>query len=573
MVNRRGLLVLLLAGAVLAALACSLVRSGLRAGLHPVEAKAESGAHGPAPTAGHRVPGSPRRQHDRRAIGTNLGAFADYSDEWPLLDDFKRSRTWISGADSVWDDGRKVLVDADGWVKQLLPGQIARSVLFWSDTGKRPSGEYVVTYEGDGELDFWRTAEILSRSQGRYVIQVPEGHLGIAIEITRSNPQNPLRVIRVFLPGGMCTTSDRVACKGDRDCPGGACMPLETAAHSHLFHPDFLDGLRSYGVIRFMDWMFTNETTDRTWSERPKPDDARWTTHGVPVEVMVALTNQLDADPWFTLPHAADDEYVRRFAEYVKENAKSRRIYVEYANEVWNSQFPQSHYAEEEGRREGLSDDPFEARMRFYSRRATRIFRIFEDVFGGTDRLVRVMGSQAANPEVSKMVLGFEDAFRHTDALAIAPYLGSEIGRPEFSPRASGMSLDALMKELEGPAVDRAAKWIRNQDAVARHYGVKLVAYEGGQHLVGIGPLSDDASVNALFDAANRDPRMKSVYLRYLNEWRAAGGELFVHFSSFSDYSRWGRWGAVERVGQHREEAPKLDALMTYSERLSPRSP
>jgi len=36
--------------------------------------------------------------------------------------------------------------------------------------------------------------------------------------------------------------------------------------------------------------------------------------------------------------------------------------------------------------------------------------------------------------------------------------------------------------------------------------------------------------VTALFHAVNRNPRMKGVYLEYLNMWKASGGELFNQF-------------------------------------------
>ena len=39
---------------------------------------------------------------------------------------------------------------------------------------------------------------------------------------------------------------------------------------------------------------------------------------GVALEYMIALCNELEADPWFCIPHTATDEYVREFAKQVK---------------------------------------------------------------------------------------------------------------------------------------------------------------------------------------------------------------------------------------------------------------
>ena len=83
---------------------------------------------------------------------------------------------------------------------------------------------------------------------------------------------------------------------------------------------------------------------------------------------------------------------------------------------------------------------------------------------------------------------------------------------------------------------------------------------------MGIGPVMDDPHVNTLFDRANSHPKMKDVYLRYLNGWKHAGGGLFVHFTTVAPPGKFGRWGAMERLGQPRAEAPKYDALLTFIE-------
>ncbi len=509
----------------------------------------------------------------RSALGTNLGEFEDYTTEWPTVDAFKKSRPWISGSEGTWDDGRPLDTDASGWLRSLAPGQIARTLMFWQDHSIYPAGDYVVTYDGQGTLDFHGTAEVVTSRPGRYRLRVDQPKDGLALFVTAVDPHDPLRNVRVAMPGGACEKDRFRACKLDADCGGSGACALFESHREEVFHPDFLNSLRPYGVIRFVNWMVANKSVERTWNDRPKPTDARFTTRGVPVEVMVALTNELGDDPWFTLPIAADDEYVRKFAEYVRDNSKSRKIYVELSNEVWNPSFPQAAFAEAEGRKRHLSDDPTLARLRWYSERSVETFRIFEDVFGGTSRLVRVLASHAANPWVSETVLSEGDAARHTDALAIAPYFGVDLGTEREALRVEKLSLDALMSELEGPAVDRAAEWISNQADVARRFGVELVAYEGGQHLVGVGPLMNDEKLNALFDAANRDRRMKGVYLRYLRAWREKGGGLFVHYTNVGSYSKFGRWGALERPDEARELAPKFDALCTYGESRTERSP
>ena len=107
---------------------------------------------------------------------------------------------------------------------------------------------------------------------------------------------------------------------------------------------------------------------------------------------------------------------------------------------------------------------------------------------------------------------------------------------------------------------------MQSQVAVATARGLPLIAYEGGQHLVGNGGVENNATINALFDDANRDPRMGALYKTYLDAWKASGAKLFVHFINCSGYSMWGRWGALEYLDQPRANAPKFDALQTFIE-------
>jgi hypothetical protein len=85
----------------------------------------------------------------------------------------------------------------------------------------------------------------------------------------------------------------------------------------------------------------------------------------------------------------------------------SLKIYIEYSNEVWNGQFPQSRYAGEQGVKLGLGpkEKPWEAGWHFTALRSMQIFQIWEDVFGGHDRFIRVLPTQSGNAGVSDGIL------------------------------------------------------------------------------------------------------------------------------------------------------------------------
>jgi hypothetical protein len=96
--------------------------------------------------------------------------------------------------------------------------------------------------------------------------------------------------------------------------------------------------------------------------------------------------------------------------------------------------------------------------------------------------------------------------------------------------------------------------------------GLDLIAYEGGQHLVGVAEASGNQALAQKFMQANRDPQMKNLYLEDLYGWVQAGGGVFVSYLSAGRYGNWGSWGTMEYQDQPRSQAPKYDALMTFIE-------
>ena len=483
---------------------------------------------------------------DRIPIGTNVSGLDDFSVEFTFTDVFKQSRPWFSGSAATWEDPRPLDLDEHGWVRSLQPGQLARTLMFWDLSqrpGSYPAGRYVVTYDGEGRLDYWRNSRVVERGPGREVLDVnPDLGGGIGLFITATNPSNYIRNIHVAMPGA--------------------------APSDQRFNPLFLDRLHNYRAIRFMNWMLgqtNNNIMQRTWSERPTTDDARWTSRGVPVEVIVDLANTLHADPWVTIPHLADDDYVRHFAQTVAERLDpSLKVYVEHSNEVWNNGYPQAHYAQERGLALGLSTNPAEAQIRYHAMRSREIFGIFESVLP-PERLVRVLGSFVGNAATTNAALSFRDTRDHTDAVAIAPYFGIQ---PADLGRVRGMSVDDLLRDLEASAVPAVMAQVRQHGALPRQSRIPVVAYEGGQHLVtwNAGALQADPSLEALFDAVNRDQRFGALYSRYLQNWSDAGGGLFMHYTNCNSYGIFGRFGSLEYIGQPRAEAPKYDALQRWME-------
>ena len=478
---------------------------------------------------------------DRPPLGLNLAGVTDYSSEIVFVDAFKAARPWVAQAPGKpWGQGGPLDLDARGNLKSLAPGQFAESVVYTGFGDRFPAGTFTCLYDGEGDLEFLFDARVVRRQPGRLTVAVAPKNGQVFARLSRTDPANPARNIRLILPG------------------------FEKTYAEQPFHPDFLKRWQGFHVFRFMDWGRTNKSPVVAWADRPTPDMHSQAVRGVAAEYMVRLCNQLDVEPWFCMPHRASDNYVRRFARLVKEKLKpSLKVYVEYSNECWNGQFEQARYCREQGKALGLSANDYEAQLRFYAQRSVEIFRIWEEEFGSRERLVRVLASQAANPWTGATVVDWKDSFKQADALAIAPYFGHRWGDPKTASKVAAMSADELIKALPEDLAESHRQMLANATE-ARKRGLRLVAYEGGQHLVGYGGAENGEGLTKLFQRVNRHPGMKDLYLQDLRNWHEAGGGLFCVFSSMSRPSKWGNWGLLEDTAQDPRTAPKYQAMREY---------
>jgi len=469
----------------------------------------------------------------------NLGGIADWSSEWPFADAFKTSRPWVEQGDGpfTYDDRGNPLLRA---------GQAVETYLFRDIDGHYPPGEYVCTWDGGGEIEIleFDVAAVPESRAGRIRFRVRRPtDAGIRIKVVLSPMRDPVRNIRVRMPG------------------------LETTADP--FHPIYRERLKPFRILRFMDWQKTNNSPLLTWSQRAKPDDLRYSTGvGAPPEVMIDLANACGADPWLCVPHQADDDFVRNLGNLVRERLNpSKTVYIEYSNEVWNWGFEQAGYAAERAKKLKLGEPE---NLRYYSLRSTQVFERFAEGLGPGRGLVRVLAGQFASPWACEQIVTWNDSYKKADALAVGAYFGYDFGSSENvkqTLRQSAASLlDRCATEIEGPH----RQLIRQHAALAKKLGLQLVAYEGGQHLVGHGGAENNVDLVELFQTANRHPRMAELYRRQLEIWFGEGGGSFVAFSYAGMPGKYGSWGVLEYQDQPAAAAPKYRALSEFARRLSP---
>ncbi|MBB6122483.1 hypothetical protein FHS92_000190 [Sphingobium subterraneum] len=332
-----------------------------------------------------------------------------------------------------------------------------------------------------------------------------------------------------------------------------------TASPDAIFDPAFIASFAPYRVVRFMEWQGVNSNNKVTWATRATVNTENLSgPDGPPLEYLVALANQANVDPWFSISWNADDDYVRRYATYVRDNVDpSHKIYVELSNEVWNGQFPVYRQAATEGLAAKLAGDEFKAAMLRYAQKTTSFMKIWTEVFAQQpNRIVRVVSSQNANPWVAEQILSFPGTADYVDALATAPYFGHDAFN---GANATAQDLGALFASLK-TSMDAAFTSSQGNADLAAKYKKRFIAYEAGQHLV--------SNTDERHLVMNRDPRMGEMYARYLAAWKARFNDVMMLYSDTGSYSRYGAFPMMEYPGQPLAQAPKAAAVKTFASTL-----
>jgi chitodextrinase len=555
-------------------------------------------------------------------LGTNLAPVDYYSPEQPFLNIFKTANGWTTNDAAGNDTGEEValyqrFLDSNGYPTTLTPGgsykfnavgTLVNRNLNGTSTGISPylSGQYLFLFDGTGTFQFVFDASATC-SSSPCVLNVTSSVGGIGIILKSTGPgSNYAKNFRLIY----CGTWNGTSCSSGYDT---------LLAGGELFNPTFIARIRPFQTLRLMDWMATLSNFQTNWTDRRSVGwvnyadsptnatingaDPRNLSDGVPIEVMIALCNEIQANCWFNMPPLATDSYVAAFAECVHNGtgcsssglSSNLKAYVEYANEVWNgifasqqsgsisaaplntasvvSQMANAGYAQFAGARSS-----FDAFTDYGALRAFNDNVTWKAVWGAdAGRVVRVLGGWNGNPAFSQSLLaetaaslgytgsnGWSGSLgSHFDALAVAPYFGYAV--PDtftldqlFAEMMSGGLVSGGSGGYPGGMIKQTLDGAALNYTYAQAAGVQLVAYEGGQNFVN----GSDTTLQALYAAANRDPRMGTAYTTFFNGWKNLGGTLFNNYNDVLNYSQWGYWGALENVLQ--TSSPKYDALINF---------
>jgi hypothetical protein len=467
-------------------------------------------------------------------IGTNFWGFSDNQYTWPFVDFFKQSRSFWSSTASSWDDGRALTLDTNGYPTSLLSGQYATTLLFWGSDAHYPVGDYVLLYDGKGQVmvDFSQGPAITVKSSdpGRIVVTVPAGTNGFRIRIMETTTGNYVHNIRFIAPG------------------------FESSYLTQVFHPTFLRSLAGVRCLRFMDWMQANGTKITEWSQRTTPSfqTQGGGPSGVALEYLVDLCNRLNCDGWFCLPVRGSDDCFTQYATYIRYHLNPcLKAYFEYGNEVWNGGV-QSNIGFVDSIGATLGYTGWNAQHHGWARRMTDMLTIVSNVYAGKmNRCVRVIATQVGNTGVVDGLLNFYNGKNYGDVIAVAPYFN-----PDMNP--AGSNITVILDSLAANA-GRVDKAISGDLGYANQNNMKLVAYESG---LDVWPstwgISDSLAIQIRFN-----PRMYDIYTNYYTRWKSGGGTLINQYTFCDPY-----WGMMRYQDQDssRNITPIYCAAMDWAQ-------
>ncbi len=531
-------------------------------------------------------------------MGINVGGLGKLTSSIPFTDIFKISRGWLTSCEFDWGSGQPIdpdctrkrasntreqnllQLDGNGWVRSLPSPQdspVFTSVTStWRLTKHFPTGRYVVLYDGTGVIKMTGDLRMGFQRPGHIEFDLLSPKRNLKLQITRTDPHNNgdyIRNIRI------------VPKKHEKDY------------QRYVFNPDYLARISPMHAIRFMPWTNPrgNEAVD--WNQRAGIGRAHYTGNlGVPAERMVDMANAINAAPWLSVPYKASDDYIREYARMVKKRLrKTQTVYIEYSNEVWNTIFPATTYAARKA--DKLWKFPYKKvaagkrrvllAANWYAKRSVEMCNIWKQEFGQQRNRVKcVVGSLTTVPWVGKEILDCplwkeaKGCGRFIDAYGIGPYFGDYIARKENRDRVKSWTREAdggmgrLFQEIlsggaikNGPAggsMERLKEHLISNKKLADKYNLEMLAYEAGQHLIRYDPphtVKDPAVLN-LFMNAQKDPRMKEAYEKYLATWAQYAGGLLLHFYGIGEPEPKNFFGMLDHL--HQPSTPKYLAMMDY---------
>jgi len=332
-------------------------------------------------------------------------------------------------------------------------------VLRYSNSESIPEGTYTVLYDGVGAVHFSGMGCDRRIENGVLLVDLDatkacplsldgsptfneDNVRGLEVSVTSVDRNDPIRNIRIIMPGGICKGSPFTRVEDATACGSTPYISfvelLKANRNAIVFNPDYLNFAKDFRVLRMMNLMEASPrrpeshslapcgtaptapaddatqteideyntalaaynvtynacvTKPLTWTERAEMDNPSWggsfltpvrERQGVPLEVGIALSNLLEAHPWMNIPHNADDNYIKQYATLLADELDESLVtHIEYSNEVWNSGFWGHQYSTLKGAQDATISamDNFQFRDTDYSHRVRYYAKRSTEVF------------------------------------------------------------------------------------------------------------------------------------------------------------------------------------------------
>ena len=509
-----------------------------------------------------KLPPPPAAPQWRRPIlGVNLESLKDYERQQMFIDLIKTSRAWGT-PDKPYDYAGPV--GPDGWPS----GDFGTLVL---TEQKNVNGVY--KFSATGRCDI--TTPGTGSAKVTNLVYDPATNRTTADIVINASPDKLITLNLAF----------RGTAGGLKDIK---LLRAGYTSDEQIFTSDFLAAITPFDALRFMDLTRTNNSEIVRWDQRVKPTDPQYAgARGAPYEVAIELGNRTNKDIWICVPALADDDFIRQLGALVREKLEpGRACYVEYSNEVWNGQFKQykqndaAAKAEVAAGENTLNDGGRDTNVHYWARKriAKRSVEI-KKLMGADDPRIRVvLASQigyAPPGAMLKQQLEYVAKYHGPPsqffyAVAGAPYFSP--GRDETDPaekkrfytQRPDVTVDGICERLLARAEVGGGENVRAFNALARQYGLKSFAYEGGVDLQQF-----DSNVPIKI-ASQYDPRTGQAVEDYLAKFYESGGDAMFYFTLTSRYQKNGYWGLTEDAREL--ITPKYVAALRVINRLRERS-
>jgi hypothetical protein len=363
---------------------------------------------------------------------------------------------------------------------------------------------------------------------------------------------------------------------------------------SQLFTDQIQTLLSKFQVIRFMDYLETNDNPIQTWSQRTRPSHASMDRgvagtgdggdrFGGALEYAVMLCNTVQRDLWINVPIGAGDDYITKMGQLVAFGSDGvnpytsatsgavfppldpgLKVYVEYSNEIWNGQFGQYAANRDTAVAEAISNpttsplmfdgaiDPAQNPHALAARRSAvrtiQISNLLRNVFGDSPMMTRVRPILAAqfnaiNSWALQQAHMLHDYYNTRLAAGNRPpsyYIYGGGGSAYYDPESRNPTLRFTASNgIPGfwDSRDMDPEIWRPKARIEATYALSLfghrVAYEGGpnlNHCTCSGQLTCWCEATQI--ASWSSSQMTPEVIEHQQQFDETGGELLVYFQA-----------------------------------------